>query len=121
MRLTEQDRARLWDMLDASRAVLSFTADMRFGILLEDRKTRNAVERNLEILGEAAPHISVNVRTACPEIPWRSIIGLRNVLAHEYGEVRYEVLWEIIQNKLPGLERQLEAMGAGKEPDEHEQ
>ena len=58
MRSETRDMAYLWDMLDAARAVGGFIGAMRFDEFLDDRKTRNAVERNLEILGEAARRIS---------------------------------------------------------------
>lgn len=87
MQPNKEDMARLWDMLDAARAAMQFTGDKRFEEFLADRMVRNAVERNLEIIGEAARCISQAFRDAHPEIPWRAIIALRNVLSHEYGEI----------------------------------
>jgi uncharacterized protein with HEPN domain len=110
MPLDVRDAARLWDMLDAARAAVEFTAGQQFQQFLADRKTRNAVERNLEIIGEAARCVSTDAKERHPEIPWKSMIGLRNVLAHEYGEIRYEILWSVVQSKLDSLIRQLEAM-----------
>lgn len=89
---------------------------MRFEQFLQDRKTRNAVERNLEIIGEAARCVSDETRSHNPNIPWKSIIGLRNVLTHEYGEIRYEILWSVVQEKLSLLIQQLEAMGVDSPP-----
>jgi uncharacterized protein with HEPN domain len=120
MRPDAKDMSRLWDMLDAARTIVEFTNGMRLDDFLNDRKTRNAVERNLEIIGEAARGISPKMRESEPGIPWRSVIGLRNVLTHEYGEVRYEVLWAIIQDKLKPLIRQLESMGVEGLPQEDE-
>lgn len=111
-----KNRARLWDMLDAARTAIEFTADLRFEQFLRDRKTRNAVERNLEIIGEAARCVTDETRTQYPNIPWKSIIGLRNVLTHEYGEIRYEILWSVVQDKLPLLIRQLKDMGLDSPP-----
>jgi len=81
-----------------------------------DRKTRQAVERNLEIIGEAVRRVSPEVHEASPGIPWRSMIGLRNVLAHEYGDIRYEILWTIVRDKIPPLIRQLEDLGVDNPP-----
>ncbi len=111
-----RDMARLWDMLDAARTTLEFTKGIRFEDLLRDRKTRNAVERNLEIIGEAARRVSRETRDVFPDLAWRSMIGLRNVLAHEYGDIRYEVLWAIIHDKLPPLVARLEKAGVDKPP-----
>jgi len=116
MRRDTKDMARLWDMLDAARTTVDFTRGLRFEDFLKDRKTRNAVERNLEVIGEAARCVSPETRDNFPDIPWRSMIGLRNVLAHEYGEIRYEILWAIIQDKLNPLIRQLENMGVDSPP-----
>jgi uncharacterized protein with HEPN domain len=116
-----KDMGRLWDMLDAARTAVEFTKGLRFEDLLKDRKTRNAVERNLEIIGEAARRVSSGTRERHPDIPWRAMIGLRNVLAHEYGEVRYEVLLSIIGSKLPPLIKQLEDMGVDNPPQVEEQ
>ena len=77
-----QEMARLWDMLDAARAAIDFTRDLRFEQFVMDRKTRNAVERNLEIIGEAARRVSEETRDRLPDIPWRSMIAFRNVLTY---------------------------------------
>jgi len=111
-----RDMARLWDMLDAARTAVEFTMTLRLEHFLEDRKTRNAVERNLEIIGEAARCVSPKTRNRFPDIPWKSMIGLRNVLAHEYGEIRYEILWMIVQDKLGPLIWRLETMGVDSPP-----
>ncbi|MDP2898235.1 MAG: DUF86 domain-containing protein [bacterium] len=111
-----KDMARLWDMLDAGRAAIGFTAGRRYEDLLADRMLRSAVERNLEIIGEAARCVSLETRENYPDIPWRSMIGLRNVLAHEYGDIRYEILWAIIGEKLAPLIQQLEDMGVDNPP-----
>ena len=116
MRPDNRDMARLWDMLDAARTAIVFTGGLRSEDFLEDRKTRNAVERNLEIIGEAARRVSTETRDSVPDIPWRSMIGLRNVLAHEYGEIRYEIPWAVVQDRLGPLIRRLEGMGVGSPP-----
>lgn len=116
MPLDVKDAARLWDMLDAARAALEFVQGLRFDQFVKDRKTRNAVERNLEILGEAARGISNATRDLYPGVPWKSLIGLRNILIHEYGEIRYEILWQILQDKLYPLIQNLEAMGVDSPP-----
>ena len=111
MQPDRQDMARLWDMLDAARVAMQFTRDRRFEDFLEDRMLRNAVERNLEIIGEAARCVSQALRDSLPDIPWRAIIALRNVLTHEYGEIRYERLWLLCTQQLVVLIQQLEDLG----------
>jgi uncharacterized protein with HEPN domain len=116
MRPDAKDMARLWDMLDAARTAVEFTEGVGFEGFLKDRKTRNAVERNLEIIGEAARCVSQETREGLSDIPWRSVIGLRNVLAHEYGDIRYEILWTVVRDKLPPLVARLEATGVDSPP-----
>lgn len=116
MPVDRREMALLWDMLDSARTAIEFTEGLRFEEFLRDRKTRNAVERNLEILGEAARRVSSATREHQAHVPWRSIIGLRNVLAHEYGDIRYEVLWSVVREKLPPLIEQLESLGADSPP-----
>lgn len=64
-----RDMSRLWDMLDAARMVVAFTQGLRYENFLEDRKTRNAVERNLEIIGEAARNISAATKESMNALP----------------------------------------------------
>jgi len=116
MRFDNEDMARLWDMLDSARAVVEFTQGMRFEDFIKDRKTRNAVERNLEIIGEAARHVSLEIRDSHPDIPWTSITGLRNIIAHEYGDIRYEKVWSICENRLPALIKRIEEIGVDNPP-----
>ncbi|MHC4510612.1 MAG: HepT-like ribonuclease domain-containing protein [Planctomycetota bacterium] len=111
MRPDQEDMARLWDMLDAARAAMQFTRERQFEDFMADRMVRNAVERNLEIIGEAARRVSQTLRDSLPDIPWRAIIALRNVLTHEYGEIRYERLWLVCTEQLAVLIRQLEDVG----------
>jgi uncharacterized protein with HEPN domain len=62
-----------------------------------------AVERAVEIIGKAARRVSDGFRSAHPEIPWKKIIGQRNVLGHEYGEVRHERMWVLATAEIPDL------------------
>lgn len=111
MPLDVNNAARLWDMLDAARAIVQFTSGQSFENYKADRKTRNAVERNLEIIGEAARHVSDEVRNRFSGIPWMSVIGLRNIIAHEYGEILHEKVWNICINRMPAVIEQLELAG----------
>ena len=107
MRPEERDLAYLWDMLDAARTALEFTRGMTFREYAEDRKLQLAVERLVEIIGEAARHVSDSLRSAHPEIPWRRIVGQRHVLAHDYGDIQQERLWVLVTEHLPPLVDQL--------------
>ena len=107
MRPEERDRAYLWDMLQAARDVLEFTKNHDQHSFVADRRTRFAVERQLLVIGEAASHVSETFRKQHPEIPWTRIIGQRNVLAHDYGEILVERIWLVSQRNIPSLAKQL--------------
>jgi uncharacterized protein with HEPN domain len=99
----DRDSAYLWDMLDAATAILDFIEATDFDAYLEDRKLQLAVERALEIMGEAARHVSPDFQMKHPEIPWKGIIGQRNVLAHNYGAIKQDLVWEVLTVSLPDL------------------
>ena len=98
-----QDIGFLWDMLDAARAVREFVAGCSFDDYAADRKLRGAVERHIEIIGEAAGKVSRAFREAHPEIPWKQIIAQRHVLAHKYGEIEDPLLWRVATRHIPDL------------------
>ena len=103
MQPDQRDTAYLWDMLDAARTVEQMTSDQDFTQYSNDRRTQLAVERSLEIIGEAAGRVSDLFRSAHSEILWRQIIGQRNVLIHEYGEIKQERIWKVVVENVPQL------------------
>jgi len=92
-------------MLEAAQAVVRFTEGLSLPqFLADDRETvRLAVERKLEILGEAARRISPAFRSKHPEIPWKEIVGLRNLISHDYDKVNYEEIYRIVRERVPEL------------------
>ncbi len=79
---------------------------------LEDKRTQQAVIMSLVIIGEAATKVMDNYATftqAHPEVPWRSMRGMRNRIAHGYFDINLDVVWETVQTALPELLRQLPA------------
>jgi len=109
MRPEEMDAARLWDMLTYAREIRQGMSELTFTDYMADADRRMATERRLEIIGEAARNVSRSFQEAHSEIPWRQIIGLRNVLAHEYGEIKQEMIYRIAANQIPALISLLEA------------
>ncbi len=77
---------------------------------LGDENLRLIAERRLEIIGEAASHVSPEFRSAHPEIPWRQIIGQRNILIHDYGQIIPERVWESASRDAPELLRVLDGL-----------
>ncbi|MBI5523986.1 MAG: DUF86 domain-containing protein [Desulfarculus sp.] len=103
MPLEPRDAAYLWDMLDAAEAVAVFVAGRSYQEYLADRMLRGAVERHLEIIGEAANKVSQACHEGHPQIPWRQIIAQRHVLIHDYGEVQHDLVWKVATFHVPAL------------------
>ena len=110
MRPESRDAAYLWDMLEAAVSVREFVKDLTSEQFLQNRMVQAAVERQVEILGEAARRVSDPFKKAHPEIPWRRIVGMRNVLAHEYGEIIQSRMWALTVDQIPELIVQLEPL-----------
>ncbi len=110
MRPEERDVAYLWDMRAAARTVRELVAGMNVEAFLADRRTQLAVERGLELVGEAARRVSMPLRDAHPELPWRTIVGLRNVLIHDYGEIDEARVFAVAARDIPDLPSRLEPL-----------
>lgn len=89
-------------MLDAIERVLEYT-DSGESSFRADRKTQDAVLRNLETLGEAAKRVDEETRSLAPDTPWREITGFRDVLAHDYLEIDVDLVWNVVDSELPSL------------------
>ena len=98
-----RDDTYLLDILIASKKAIKFTAGLNFQDFLESELHQSAVIRPLEIIGEAAGKISQETRSAYPKIPWKSMIGMRNRLIHDYLDIDLQTVWDTIQVDLPSL------------------
>jgi uncharacterized protein with HEPN domain len=78
--------------------------------LSKDDVVRLAIERALEVIGEAANRLPMEFRAKYPDVEWRKIIGMRNVLIHGYDIVQSDVLWDTVQQSIPKLLSQIEQM-----------
>lgn len=95
------------DMLTAISKIKTYTEGLTFEAFMADSRTVDAVERNFEIIGEAAHQLPESFRNEHLEIVWHSVISFRNRLIHGYFGVDYQILWYIIQHDLSALETQL--------------
>jgi len=96
---------RLEHILESIALIREYCADLDFDGFQRNRLVRQAVERNLEIISEASRHVPAQQRTAHPEIPWRRIADIGNVLRHQYHEVDPRTIWDITRRDLDTLER----------------
>jgi uncharacterized protein with HEPN domain len=110
MQPSNRDSSALWDMAQAIREIQSFTVSFDRENYLQTLWVQRVVERNLEILGEAARRISEDLQDAHPEIDWCNTIGLRNIIIHRYDRVDHEILWDIVTTILPSLLLHIESL-----------
>ena len=110
MRPEERDAAYLWDMLHAARDAAAVTSGLTEQQLRHDRMRVLALERSMELIGEAARRVSGKFREKHSQIAWREMIGLRNILAHEYGRVDHARLYATAMKDLPELIEALEKL-----------
>lgn len=96
-------KMRIRDILDAITAAQEYTKDMKYEVFVADRKTVDAVLRNLIVIGEAANHLEDDIISAHPSIPWRDMRDMRNFVVHEYFGISDKILWDTVQNDLPPL------------------
>lgn len=97
----------LEDMLESCHKIKEYVSALDFDNFLNDSKTKDAVIRNFEIIGEAANRIEDEFKNSHPEIPWNRLRGFRNRVIHEYFGVDYEIVWAIITEDLDELTYQL--------------
>ncbi len=100
----------LLDMQEACEKVMRYCQGMTLADFTNDSLTRDAVLRNLFIIGEAAKKIPAKVRQQHPAVEWKAMAGLRDVLAHAYFALDDDTLWDIVRNEVPALLREVERM-----------
>lgn len=98
----------LTDILEAIDNIKEYTQGMSYGDFIKDKKTKDAVVRNLEVIGEATKNIPVEVKEKHSEVNWKATTGMRDKLIHEYFGVSSPIVWETIQNDLPSFKAQIE-------------
>lgn len=98
----KEDRVYLSHIRDAIERIDAFTSGGR-DQFLTDPMVQDAVVRNLEVLGEAAKGLSEDLRMANPEVPWKQIAGMRDVLIHHYFGFKLETVWQVVVEHLPRL------------------
>jgi uncharacterized protein with HEPN domain len=110
MQLDENDLSFLIDIIDCIMDITDFTNSIEFHQFEKDKMRKLAVERQLEIIGQVANKISIKTQKSLENIPWKKIIGLRNKLAHDYGEILAERIWKISKTSIQELLNELEGI-----------
>ncbi|HNX16860.1 MAG TPA: DUF86 domain-containing protein [Methanoregula sp.] len=97
----------LEDIREAAGKILEYTEGMTYHEFLKDQRTQDAVIRNFEIIGEATKNLPDDLRNRYPAVAWKQVAGFRDIIAHGYFRIDYEILWGIISGKLPELEKEI--------------
>ena len=98
-----RDHTYLVDILESAKIALDYVAGKSWDQFYEDMQCQDAVLRRIEIIGEAARHISPQAQKKYAQIPWRDLTVLRNLVIHQYDAVDIKQVWDTVQNKLPQL------------------
>lgn len=107
--MKKDPRVYLAHILECIQKIERFTVGGKERFLA-DEMIQDAVLRNFEVIGEAAKRLDDAFRAANPEIPWRALAGLRDVLIHQYEGVDLERVWAIVEGDLPGLKQAIVAL-----------
>lgn len=105
-------RVFLEDILEAIDKIRRYTAGLSQDTFRRDDKTLDAVVRNLEVIGEAVKKLPAKIRSKHPQVDWKRIAGLRDILIHEYFGIDVEIIWDILESKLPVLEREVKKIAS---------
>jgi uncharacterized protein with HEPN domain len=103
------DRERLLDIQEAIERIERYAERGRADFEQEEL-IQNWMISNIQIIGEASRAISSKLKTRYPEVPWRAMIGMRNILVHHYFDIDLDAVWAVIQHDLPELKRSVSAM-----------
>ncbi|MFH1442117.1 MAG: DUF86 domain-containing protein [Candidatus Omnitrophota bacterium] len=95
------------DIVIAIKKIEKYSRNLSLQRLKKESLIIDGIARNLEIIGEAAKNIPHTVKENYPDIEWKKIAGLRDILAHEYFGIDIDVLWDIVKNKLPDLKKKV--------------
>jgi len=98
------------DILTYAKFSLSFVDNMDYKSFVIDTKSVFAVIRTLEVIGESSNRVSDEVKLKYPELPWHKMRGLRNRIVHNYDNIDYMIIWNVLKNEIPKLIEQVEAI-----------
>jgi len=104
--MTRDSRIPLVQILECIARIETFTLDGK-SAFYQDARTQDAVLHNLAVIGEAAKRVDAEFRAQHPDIPWRSMAGLRDVLIHQYDRVRLDLVWTAVKDSLPLLKEEI--------------
>jgi len=96
------------DILTYAKFSLSFVDNMDYKSFVNDTKSVFAVIRTLEVIGESSNRVSHEIKSKYPALPWHKMRGMRNRIVHNYDNIDYMIIWNVIENEIPELIKQIE-------------
>jgi uncharacterized protein with HEPN domain len=97
----------LQDIWESTLAIEEYTQNLAEEEFYSNRQAQDAIVRRLEIIGEAVKNIDDDFRNKYPQIPWKKIAGMRDIIAHEYFGVKLERVWDVLRKDLPDIKQQM--------------
>jgi len=100
----------LKDIYNSLEKIFKYTENISYDDFLKSDITKDAVERNFEIIGEAVKNLNEDFRNQYPQIPFKQVAGMRDKLIHDYFGIDYEILWKTIKDKLPQFKSEIKSL-----------
>jgi uncharacterized protein with HEPN domain len=110
MQSSKADKQRLLHIRDAINEIESYVAGLPASAFFDTSIIKSACVFQLEVIGEAANHLSTELKNENAEIEWHQIVGVRNIIAHVYWGIDYTQVWDIIKNELPVLRKKIDEL-----------
>lgn len=105
-----RDQEALIDILESIKLILKYAESLEFDNLANNIEKQDAILRRISIIGEATKRLSAKFRSQHPEVPWKAMAGMRDVIIHDYDEVDLDEVWTVIRENLPQLLANIEPL-----------
>lgn len=104
----EEQKSHVGDMLASAQKAAEYVRNVSFDEFWDNAEKRDAVAMRLVVLGEAARGVTPETAAAIPTVPFQKIAGMRNRIAHDYGQVNFRIVWQVAKQELPNVIQELE-------------
>jgi len=105
--MSKEPKEYLWHIQDECLFIISVSQELKYDDFIANETLKRAVVRSLEIIGEATKKIPADFKVKWSSIEWKNMAGMRDRLIHDYIGVNYSIVWDVIVNKIPNLNKQI--------------